>query len=216
MKNNKKYSHILWDWNGTLFDDVDWCMQCMNTMLSARGMNTLPDRAAYHRAFCFPIIDYYQNVGFDFAREPFEVLAAEYIALYHAQDTGHCPLHPHALQVLQALTSKNIRQAVLSASEINNLRAQMRVFGIEPYFADILGLSDVYAKSKVAIGLDYIARNHVTAALLVGDTIHDAEVAQALGADCLLIASGHQSTEQLLACGVPVVDDITRVPDYIL
>ena len=52
-------------------------------------------------------------------------------------------------------------------------------------------------------------------AVLIGDTVHDFEVSCALSVDCLLIANGHQSREALLKCGVPVLDDIMNVPDYI-
>ena len=215
MAGKRAYTHVLWDWNGTLFDDVDWCMQAMNTMLARRDMKALADRAAYHRVFGFPIIDYYKNVGFDFDREPFAVLAREYMDLYHSGDDKHCRLHDHALPVLQELHSRGIAQVVLSASELGNLLAQLGRFPIQHYFDEILGLGDVYANSKVAIGLAYMARQKNATALLVGDTTHDAEVAKALNIDCLLVAKGHQGRTQLLTCGVPMVDDIWQVLEYI-
>ena len=48
-------------------------------------------------------------------------------------------------------------------------------------------------------------------AIVVGDLTHDFEMAQAMGARCLLFAGGHQDKERLLACGVPVIDDLTEV-----
>ncbi len=47
--------------------------------------------------------------------------------------------------------------------------------------------------------------------LLIGDTIHDFEVAREIGADCLLIANGHQSKGRLLTCGVPVLNSLTEL-----
>ena len=47
--------------------------------------------------------------------------------------------------------------------------------------------------------------------LLVGDTLHDAEVAQVLGTDCILIADGHQSKERLAQSGLPVVDSLEEL-----
>ena len=33
---SKKYENIIWDWNGTLLDDADYCVICMNKVLSKR------------------------------------------------------------------------------------------------------------------------------------------------------------------------------------
>jgi len=52
-------------------------------------------------------------------------------------------------------------------------------------------------------------------ALLIGDTLHDYEVAQALKVDCLLIAKGHQSEAILRTSAVPVLEDITGVLRYL-
>lgn len=60
------------------------------------------------------------------------------------------------------------------------------------------------------MGLDYLARCGVPAAstLMIGDTLHDAEVARAMGTGCVLVARGHQSRETLLTAGVPVMDTL--------
>lgn len=50
----RKYSHVIWDWNGTLFDDVDWCIEVINIMLAKRKIQTIQSVAEYHKAFCFP------------------------------------------------------------------------------------------------------------------------------------------------------------------
>ena len=216
MENKKAYSHVIWDWNGTLFNDVGWCVKVINKMLSARGIKTLKSVSEYYNAFCFPIINYYKNVGFDFSKEPFEKLAIEYISLYHSGKSGNCKLYKNTGLVLEALKENGVIQVVLSASETGNLLSQMGEFDINYYFDEILGLSDIYAKSKIDIGLDYMRRKNVARALLIGDTEHDLEVANALGVDCVLISSGHQSREKLLACNVPVAEDITQILEYFL
>lgn len=48
-----KYSHIIWDWNGTLFNDTGWCIDVINSMLHKRNLKTLDSTDAYHKAFCF-------------------------------------------------------------------------------------------------------------------------------------------------------------------
>ena len=72
---SKGYTHIIWDWNGTLLDDVDWCVRSVNKMLEKRKKSRLKALCDYHNVFCFPIIEYYKNVGFDLDYESFEELA---------------------------------------------------------------------------------------------------------------------------------------------
>ena len=215
MRTKYKYSHIIWDWNGTLFNDVNWCIEVINIMLSKRGLKTIRGVKEYHNVFCFPIIQYYQNVGFSFNDESFEDLAKEYISLYHSDKSRNCGLYPHAEMILTSIYKSGISQAILSASEMGNLLSQMSGFDIADYFDEILGLSNIYAKSKIEIGLDYISRKNINNAVLIGDTKHDYEVSKALSVDCILIPNGHQSKETLLSCNVPVLDDITCIVDYI-
>ena len=215
MQKEQKYSHVIWDWNGTLLNDVHWNLNVINRMLEKRGLMTLNDISDYHGVFCFPIIRYYRNLGFDFDKEPFSVLAEEFIALYHTDKTGNSPLFENAEFVLEKIKQKGITQVILSASEIGNLLLQINEFNIIHYFDKILGLTDIYAKGKIDVGIDYITKNEATRTLLIGDTDHDFEVAKALNIDCLLIANGHQSKDTLTKCKVPVLDDILQVLEYV-
>jgi phosphoglycolate phosphatase len=211
----QKYSHIIWDWNGTLFDDVAWCVECMNTMLMKRKLPVIHDISTYHSVFCFPVAQYYRNVGFDFHQEPFEDLAKEYIDLYHSNKSGNCKLYTNAEKVLATIKNRRLTQCILSASEMSNLHSQMSEFDIEDYFDEILGLPDIHAKSKIDIGFDYMSRKKIKDALLIGDTVHDYEVATALGIDCVIIPNGHQSREKLLLYEIPIIEDISHVIAYI-
>ena len=212
---SRKYDHVIWDWNGTLFDDVNWCIETINTMLRTRDMRTLKSISEYHAVFCFPVVDYYRNVGFDFDSEPFETLAEEFMELYRSGKSGGCKLFPNAVSTLNSIKIANIPQVLLSASNMADLMLQMSEFDVAEYFDELLGLTDIFAKSKIDIGLDYIKQKKITSAVLIGDSKHDYEVAQALGADCILIANGHQSRELLLSCNVPVLSDITHVVDFV-
>ena len=215
MRIKQSYSHVIWDWNGTLFDDVDWCIEVINRMLSKRKLKTLQGLSEYHNVFCFPVIKYYENVGFDFTIEPFEKLSAEFISDYHSNNSGNCNLFSCVETILALVRYAGISQIILSASEISILLSQIGEFDIMDYFDEILGLSNIYAKSKIDLGLDYLARKSVSKAILIGDTIHDYEVANALGVDCVLIPNGHQSKESLRSCGASILDDISYVTQYL-
>ena len=52
--------------------------------------------------------------------------------------------------------------------------------------------------------------------VLIGDTLHDFETAQAMGVPCILCAIGHQSKADLLSAGVPVVDAFSQLSPLLL
>ncbi len=92
---------------------------------------------------------------------------------------------------------------------------------MRPYFDRLLGLDNIYARSKVEVGLAYLTelkqRGAVPAqAIMIGDSVHDFEVAQALGVRCVLQTAGHQSAQQLRATGAPVVPDVLAAAQYCL
>ena len=118
--------------------------------------------------------------------------------------------------MLKSFHDNHISQTILSASAQQNLIMQLSPFGIRQYFDEILGISDIYAKSKLETGLDYLARNNVQNGVMIGDTTHDFEVSMALGIDCVLVSQGHQSKEKLRSCGVPVFNNLLEVLDFIL
>ena len=210
------YDTIVWDWNGTLCDDVAVCIDVMNGLLAEQGLPPIPDVETYRGLFCFPVIRYYERLGFDFAKTPFETLAHAYIAGYAAAQhrAGLCP---DALDTLDALQNRGVRQAVLSAGEQNSLLAQMAPFPIASYFSDILGVSDHYGRSKRDRAVAWVAEEGLDPrrTLFIGDTVHDFEVASACGADCILIAAGHQSEALLRATGAPVLRGLRGLMGYL-
>ena len=203
-----KYTHIIWDFNGTLFQDVDAGIVSVNTMLAERGIKTIQSVEEYREIFRFPVIDYYRDLGFDFDAEPFDVLAPIWIDLYN-KNSANAPLQEGALEALRAFGDLGIPQLLLSATEINMLKGQLETLGITKYFDKIMGLDNIHAHSKKAIALDWAASNPSARPLFIGDSLHDAEVASAVGANCVLVANGHQSVKRLEESGFPVFSSLT-------
>ncbi len=200
---------VLWDWNGTLLDDVDLCVDALNRLLAVHGYPQRYTLDGYRAIFGFPIEEYYRRAGFDFARHPFPELAARYMEHYIPASAA-CGLMPGAAQALELFQTAGARQVILSASPISTLRAQVAQCGAAGYFDRLLGLDDIYAKSKVELGLAYLRENGFAPqrAVMIGDSVHDAEVAKALGVRCVLQSAGHQAAETLRTTGVPVAPDV--------
>ena len=208
---------ILWDWNGTLLDDVALCVDALNRLLERHGYAQRYDLTSYREIFGFPIVEYYRRAGFDFAKHPFEDLAESYMADYIPASAA-CPLMEGAVEALAAFRAAGMRQVVLSASPVTTLQQQVTERGVQHYFDRLLGLGDIYAKSKVEVGLRYLAESGFDRrrAVMIGDSVHDFEVAQALGVHCVLQAAGHQPAAVLRATGASVADDVRQAAALIL
>lgn len=208
------YSHILWDFNGTLLDDVCIGMESINALLAPRGLPTLNSRADYHRHFRFPIEEYYRSVGFDFEKEPYDLLAHEWVSQYRARE-HKAPLCPGAEAGLAYIKQCNIPQILFSATQREMLLQQVLALGIGKYFDDILGSDNIYAEGKINIGKDWVKKALPSRALLIGDTGHDAMAAAEMGIECVLISNGHQSAETLSSAGVPILSDLYALPGFL-
>ena len=208
---------ILWDWNGTLLDDVELCVDALNRLLAAFGYPQRYDRDQYRAIFGFPIEEYYIRAGFDFGRHSFALLAEEYMKDY-VPASASCPLMDGAVDALEAFRKAGLRQVILSASQLSTLRDQVAQRGVTKYFDRLLGLGDIYAKSKVEVGLQYMRTCGQDPAnvVMIGDSVHDYEVAKALGVQCVLQSSGHQPPETLRATGAPVVPGLREAAELIL
>lgn len=203
---------LIWDWNGTLMDDVDLCCRLLNEMLTRHGYPPVGGIDAYKDIFGFPIEAYYVRAGFDFSRHPYKELAHEYMDLYVPASFA-CPMTPGARDVLAALRKRGVRQVVLSASPTDTLRRQADHYGVTEYFDELLGLDDVYAASKTQRGKLWMETSGVDAsrAAMVGDSVHDHETAGALGVRSVLYSGGHQPRATLAATGARVIDDLREL-----
>ena len=206
------YKYIIWDWNGTILDDLQLNFEVENTLLSRRGRRLIKDIDEYHDKFQFPIIKFYENLDFDLENEKFEDIAKEYVFEFDER-FYELEIFDDAESVIREFKYKGIEQIVLSQTEQRWLEKQVNFHGLDYLFTELLGARDIYVKGKVAIALAWITRNDIDAndVLMVGDTVHDFEVAQNIGCDCMLIARGHNSKERLLSTGAVVLDSIEEL-----
>ncbi len=196
-KHFESKQHVIWDWNGTLLDDVDVCVDVINSLLQRYGHPRIT-RDTYRKHFRFPVMDYYRTIGFDFEKTPFETLAAEFISDY-GEAAPTCLLFQGVTELLESLRSSGKTCSILSAARETQLRELTALHGIEDNFEHIYGLSDHYAVSKIERGLELIREIDIAPEkiILVGDTDHDIEVANRLGIDLVLLGDGHQEYERL-------------------
>lgn len=207
--------HVIWDFNGTLLDDVDACVATVNTILAEHARPSLT-RDEYLARFGFPVRAFYADLGLDLDTAGFERLSRTYIERYLARLVDIRP-RADALRTMHALAERRVEQSVLSAMESRLLEELLHRLDLRRHVARVRGLDDFHAGSKSALGVGLARELDVAPEeiLLVGDTLHDYEVAQEIGCACLLYARGHQAPERLAASGVSVVDSLVEVIDHV-
>lgn len=208
--------HIIWDWNGTLLDDIDVSMDALNHVLKSQQLPEVLDKEEYRRYFQFPVIEYYKKVGFDFKETPFPVLAERYMS-YYQPHSFDCDLHVGVKTMLKEMQDKGIAQHLLSASNLTFLKEQLAIYNISDYFQDICGLDNIHAHSKAELAKTFVDASGFDKdkTVFIGDSVHDSEVAYGAGCRCILIANGHEHEDKLRAVGCPVVERISQVRDII-
>lgn len=201
-------SHIIWDWNGTLLNDVQYAVDTMNSVLADCDLPSL-DVERYRGLFRFPVRSYYEDLGFTEEHGGFVEIANRFIGRFEER-VRHCDLQDSVRTTLEHLSARGTDHTILSAARQVSLRDQVAHHGIGEFFNDVLGLDNHFAAGKTDIGLAWISQNHIDIerTVFVGDTDHDFEVAQAMGVACILVSDGHQSKAILEKCGCPVVDSI--------
>ncbi|MCX6224033.1 MAG: HAD hydrolase-like protein [Bacteroidia bacterium] len=209
------YRHIIWDWNGTLLDDKWLCIETINTLLADRNLPPI-NVEKYSKIFRFPVKEYYQDAGFDFIHEPFEVPAMEFIRIYNLRKK-ECRLQHGAVTVLELFAKMGCTQYLLSASETGILKEMTRHFGITHYFRKIKGLDNHYAHGKGDLGMELISSLHVPieSIVMIGDTCHDKEVADLLGIVSILCTNGHFPEERLVHCGARLIGNLYELASMI-
>jgi phosphoglycolate phosphatase len=200
---------VIWDWNGTLLDDVGICIDAINVLLQKRNLPCL-DIARYREIFTFPVQSYYEKAGFDFSKESFDIPAFEFIELYRKM-LRNASLHADVRFVLGYFKNKKYRQFILSVMEQEFLQESIETQGIASFFERIRGISNHFGASKIDIARDLVTGLSLPPdqVCLIGDTIHDFEVASDLRIPCILVANGHQSADRLYPLGCPIVDKIS-------
>jgi len=207
----RHYKHIIWDWNGTLFDDAHLSVSVINVILEERNLPVLSVER-YREVFTFPIREYYVKLGFDFDKDTFEKLSEKYIDGYE-KERDTCALHPNVQETLQRAAKSGVTQSVLSAYPHDMLVQVIERYELSSFFMGLVGHQDIFAASKVENANQWLKEINYSPdeIVIIGDTVHDHEVAQVLGVDCILMAHGHNSKNRLQECGAPVVDSFTEL-----
>ena len=201
--------HLVWDWNGTLLDDLDLVVRATNVAFASAGGPVVT--ADEHRVrFRRPIADYYaEMLGRAIDDESFGRLDRIFHEAYRAGLTS-CALAADATAAIAAWPGS---QSLLSMWFHDELVPTVHTYGLTPHFARVDGLraavgggpkAEWLEKHLAELGLD---GRHV---VLIGDSLDDADAALSVGARCVLYTGGISDPTRLRASGHPTADTLTE------
>ena len=212
--NIKKYECVVWDWNGTIVDDVNTSLLSVNDMLIKRNLPTITIQQ-YHEYLDTPIYKFYEHI-FDLNKITFDVIQSEFNSGYNKYISDN-PLNDGAIAVMKMLKEIDIKQVIVSSSNQDIVQKGAEKFGVAEYMNYISGSSDNFVGSKVerAIGVISKITTDYSKVVVIGDTLHDCQLANEIGADCILLSTGHQSKADLQTTGKPVIDSLNELNQYL-
>lgn len=211
----KEYKVIIWDFNGTLIDDIDAALASVNDMLKRRDL-PLINFEQYASYVDTPIIKFYEHIFDDLYSMDFDVIAREFNAGYE----NH--LKPNAVmdkahEVLEYFNSKGKLQTVISATHIDKVLNRLGEFGLKDYFDRILAHNNLIAEDKTHLAVAYFKEKGISPcdAVVIGDCVADYKMAETLGCDCILTTQGHQSRKEFAETDALVIDSLVELKNLI-
>ena len=192
-------TYVVWDWNGTLLDDTSAALGALNTMLARRGKRPV-SLDFYRERFAFPVRPFYAECGFDLASENWDSIAVEY---HDAYARGVRSLARGAIEALASAGGAAAGQSLLSALRQDKLERDAAEFGVAGCFEFIQGTDNLDGASKTTAALRLVQRirsahpDRDLELVVIGDAVHDSEVADSIGARCVLFSGGSHAAHRL-------------------
>jgi phosphoglycolate phosphatase-like HAD superfamily hydrolase len=211
----KHTTHLVWDWNGTLLDDIHAVIAATNAAFAEIGHEPIT-LERYRELYCVPIPLFYERL---MNRAPTD---AEWLVLdasfhrHYTEQRVNCALTEGVEELLTQWALAGSSQSLLSMYGHDELVPVVRGYGIERHFVRVDGRTGPSGGSK-ALHME----RHLTAlaatgsisplrTVVIGDAVDDAVAAAHVGARAVLYTGGSHSRAGLEAVGVPVVDSLAE------
>ncbi|MFC9510346.1 HAD family hydrolase [Streptomyces sp. NPDC057002] len=206
----KTGAHIVWDWNGTLFHDIDAIIGATNAAFAELGLESLT-LEKYRELYCVPVPKFYERLMGRLPTEAEWEAMDEIFHRYYTEHRGACGLTVGAAELLSGWRSAGRSQSILSMYVHEELVPLVRGFGIEPHFIRVDGRTGPSGGSKAEHMVRHLASLtgvEPGRTVVIGDAADDAVAALHVGARAVLYTGGSHSRASLEAVGVPVVDTL--------
>lgn len=196
---------IFWDWNGTLLDDTEAALATLNIMLEKRGSAKI-SMEFYRDNFAFPVKPFYTAIGIVLDGENWDDVAREYHDVYARQEKR---LNAQAFSAIETVEKAGAAQSVISALRQDLLESDVGRYGIAGRFDHVFGVDNLNGSSKISRAKELLSLCAGDDVVMIGDSLHDKEVADAIGVGCVLCSRGSHAHHRL-AAAAPAADSLTE------
>jgi phosphoglycolate phosphatase-like HAD superfamily hydrolase len=204
--------HVVWDWNGTLLDDLPVVVRSVNVSLAAVGAPPI-DADTYKDHYTRPVHLFYERL---LGRElrPAEFSHLDDVFHGHYRSTVvEAPLSVDARQALEKVAAGGGTQSLLSMWWHDELRAATARLDVGRFMQRIDGNRGEAGETKLRHLASHLAALRRDRAVAIGDSLDDGWAARQLGIPCVLYDGGSHHRRELEALGVPVADTLLDAVD---
>ncbi|MFI9613785.1 HAD family hydrolase [Streptomyces sp. NPDC052023] len=205
-------SHIVWDWNGTLFHDNDAIIGATNAAFAELGLEPIT-MEQYRSLYCVPVPKFYERLIGRLPTDAEWLVMDETFHRYYAEHRVRCALTEGAERLLVEWVAGGRSQSILSMYGHEELVPLVRGFGIEAHFVRVDGRTGPSGGSKaehMVRHLAALAGVDPSRTVVIGDAADDAVAALHVGAKAVLYTGGSHGRDSLEEAGVPVVDSLAE------
>lgn len=184
--------NIIFDWSGTLVDDLPAVLKASNFVLTQAGRPEM-SLAQFRAEFSLPFTKFYDRHT---PHVPLPQLEDWFHSSFKAAQASVIEL-PHARDFLEFCRAKKFRTFLLSTIHGDHFKVQCGVTGFDAYLDR--PYTDVWDKRKKIH--DLLAENNLQPdeTLFIGDMEHDIETAQHGGVHSCAVLTGYNTLAQLRA-----------------
>ena len=192
-----KFKHVIWDWNGTLINDAQLCVEIVNSILMDMGLSPV-NLDFYRDNFRFPVSTYYNLIGLTETRYDFAEISKTFITNYRKR-SSELSLQPYSFDTLSCVQQLGIQQSVLSAGLQSDVEYFLKSHGLDRFMVHLSGVDNENAEGKKVLAYSHLSKIacNPKEVLFVGDTMLDDEIAHLLSVNGLLVTNGHNSPKAL-------------------
>jgi phosphoglycolate phosphatase-like HAD superfamily hydrolase len=202
-------THLVWDWNGTLLDDLSLVVSATNHAFAAVGGRVVD--ADEHRArFRRPVAEFYAEI---LERALGEEEFGEIDRIFHDAYRLGLTTMTLAADAKEAITSWPGTQSLLSMWFHDELVPAVETYGLAGVFTRVDGLrTEVGGHLKAGHLAEHLAGLGLTGeqVVLIGDSLDDAAAADSVGGRAVLYTGGFTDPVRLRASGRPVADTLVE------
>ncbi|MCC9741202.1 HAD family hydrolase [Streptomyces sp. MNU89] len=206
----QRTAHIVWDWNGTLFHDIEAVIEATNASFAEFGLEPIT-LERYRELYCVPVPRFYERL---MGRLPTDSEWERMDAVFHRHywaRAGSAGLTPGAKELLNRRRADGHTQSLCSLAPHEHLVPIVRNHGIEEHFTRVdgrTGPSHVGKAEQMVRHLTSLGAIPADRVVVIGDALDDAVAARHIGARAVLYTGGSHSRGSLEQAGVPVVDTL--------